>query len=197
MAVLKPDISLATPPHLLRLLLLILPALPFASRHGRDVDDEPDLRLYAEAYRVGDGVERLAEPVDVHRPGGRALEQGLLDGDVDLGVALERREHVLGYLVLVDGQDDGLVERGELLEEREVPRFAVRPKSEEGQVVQDVLQALQQQAPMFVPHTQFAIPKIILFLTEQEYESLGIEFDVNQTYDITLENQSIKFRKTV
>jgi len=33
-------------------------------------------------------------------------------------------------------------------------------------------------------------------LTEQEYESLGIEFDVNQVYDITLESQGIRFRKT-
>lgn len=85
--------------------------------------------------------------------------------------------------------------RIELLEEREIPRFAVRPQSEEGQVVQDVLQAMQQQMPMFAPRTQFAIPKIILFLTEQEYESLGIEFDVNQVYDITLENQSVRFKK--
>jgi len=92
--------------------------------------------------------------------------------------------------------DGNLGKRIELLEEREIPRFAVRPQTEEAQVVQDVLQALQQQMPMFQPRTQLAIPKIILFLTEQEYESMGIEFDVNQIYDITLENQSIKFMKT-
>jgi hypothetical protein len=92
--------------------------------------------------------------------------------------------------------DGNLGKRIELLEEREIPRFAVRPQSEEGQVVQDVLQALQQQMPMFQVKQQFAIPKIILFLTEQEYESLGIEFDVNLIYDITLENQSIRFRKS-
>jgi hypothetical protein len=91
--------------------------------------------------------------------------------------------------------DGNLGKRIELLEEREIPRFALRPQSEEGQVVQDVLQAMQQQMPMFAPRTQFAIPKIILFLTEQEYESLGIEFDVNQVYDITLENQSVRFKK--
>jgi hypothetical protein len=92
--------------------------------------------------------------------------------------------------------DGNLGKRIELLEDREIPRFAVRPQSEEAQVVQDVLQALQQQMPMFVPKAQLAIPKIILFLTEQEYESLGIEFDVNQVYDITLENKAIKFMKT-
>jgi len=55
---------------------------------------------------------------------------------------------------------------------------------------------LQQQMPMFSPRAQLAIPKIILFLTEAEYESLGIEFDVNQIYDITLESQAVRFRKT-
>jgi len=92
--------------------------------------------------------------------------------------------------------DGNLGKRIELLEEREVPRFAVRPQTEEAQVVQDVMQALQQQMPMFSPRAQLAIPKIILFLTEVEYESLGIEFDVNQIYDITLENQAVNFRKT-
>jgi hypothetical protein len=96
----------------------------------------------------------------------------------------------------IQDPDGNLGKRIELLEDREIPRFAMRPQSEEGQVVQDVLQALQQQMPMFSPRTQLAIPKIILFLTEQEYESLGIEFDVNQVYDIMLESQGIRFRKT-
>ncbi|HXX87768.1 MAG TPA: arcadin 1 [Candidatus Acidoferrum sp.] len=96
----------------------------------------------------------------------------------------------------IQDPDGNLGKRIELLEDRQIPRFAVRPSSEEGQVVQDVLQALQQQMPMFSPRAQLAIPKIILFLTEQEYESLGIEFDVNQIYDITLENQGIRFTKT-
>lgn len=91
--------------------------------------------------------------------------------------------------------DGNLGKRVELLEDRDIPRFAVRAQTEEAQVVQDVLQALQQQMPMFTPRAQLAIPKIILFLTEPEYESLAIEFDVNQVYEIALENQSIRFRK--
>lgn len=93
--------------------------------------------------------------------------------------------------------DGNLGKRIELVEERQIPRFVVKPQTEEAKVVQDVFQALQQQLPIFPARTEFSIPKIILFLTEQEYESLGIEFDVNQIYEITLENQSIKFRKTV
>jgi hypothetical protein len=50
---------------------------------------------------------------------------------------------------------------------------------------------------MFPARGQFTVPKIILFLTEQEYESLGIDFDVNQIYEVALENQTIKFKKSV
>lgn len=92
--------------------------------------------------------------------------------------------------------DGNLGKRIELIEDRQIPNFVVRPQTEEAKMVQDVMQALQQQMPMFPMRTEVAIPKIILFLTEQEYESLAIEFDVNQVYEITLENQTLKFMKT-
>jgi hypothetical protein len=91
--------------------------------------------------------------------------------------------------------DGNLGKRIELFEEREVSPFVVRPPTEEAKMAQDIMQALQQQMPFLPQRTQFAIPKILLFLTEQEYDSLGIEFDVNQVYEVTLENQSIKFKK--
>ena len=91
--------------------------------------------------------------------------------------------------------DGNLGKRIELIEDREIPKFVVRPQTEEAKMVQDVMQALQQQLPMFPMRTDVAIPKIILFLTEQEYESLAIEFDVNQVYEIMLENQTLKFMK--
>jgi hypothetical protein len=89
-------------------------------------------------------------------------------------------------------------ERGkriELVEERGASPFVVRPQTDEAKMAQEVLQALQQQMPIFPQRTQFALPKILLFLTEQEYDSLGIDFDVNQVYDVILEDQSIKFKK--
>jgi len=92
--------------------------------------------------------------------------------------------------------DGNLGKRIELMEDRQVPRFIVKPQTEEAKVVQDIMQALQQQLPMFPARAELAVPKIILFLTEQEYESLGIDFDVNQIYEIELENQTIRFRKT-
>ena len=91
--------------------------------------------------------------------------------------------------------DGNLGKRIELAEEREVSPFVVRPPTEEAKVAQDIMQALQQQMPFLPQRTQFTIPKLLLFLTEQEYDSLGIEFDVNQVYEVTLENQSIKFKK--
>jgi hypothetical protein len=92
--------------------------------------------------------------------------------------------------------DGNLGKRIELIEDRQVPRFVVRPQTEEAKVVQEMVQALQTQIPMFSGRAEFAVPKIILFLTEQEYESLGIGFDVNQIYEIALENEAIRFRKT-
>jgi hypothetical protein len=91
--------------------------------------------------------------------------------------------------------DGTLGKRIELVEEREVSPYVLRPQTDEAKVVQDVLQALQQQMPIFPQRAQLSIPKIVLFLTEQEYDDLGIDFDVNQIFEVLLENQSLKFRK--
>ena len=91
--------------------------------------------------------------------------------------------------------DGNLGKRIELIEERVIPKFAVRPSTEEARMAQDIVQALQSQLPMFPARTEFALPKVILFLTEQEYEEIGIDFDVNQVYDLELANHAIKFRK--
>ena len=91
--------------------------------------------------------------------------------------------------------DGNLGKRIELVEEREVSNFVMRPQTDEAKMAQDIMQAIQQQMPIFPQRQQFAQPKIFLFLTEHEYDSLGIEFDVNQVYEVTLENQSVKFTK--
>ena len=92
--------------------------------------------------------------------------------------------------------DGNLGKRIELVEERNVTSsFIVRPKSEEAKMAQDVMQALQQQMPFLPQRSQIVTPKIVLFLTEQEYDSLNIIFDVNQVFEVLLENQTIKFKK--
>lgn len=91
--------------------------------------------------------------------------------------------------------DGNLGKRIELIEEREVQNFVMRPQTDEAKMVQDLMQTLQQQIPILGQRQQLSFPKIILFLTEHEYDSLGINFDVNQIYQVTLENQGIKFTK--
>jgi len=86
-----------------------------------------------------------------------------------------------------------LGKRIELVEERKIPRFAIQPTTEEARMVQSVVQALQQQLPVQTMRPGLNLPKIILFLTEQEYDLLGIKFDVNQVYEIKLSNRSIEF----
>ena len=93
--------------------------------------------------------------------------------------------------------EGNLGKRIELIQDRVIPRFAVRPATEEARMVQEVMKSLQQQLPVLAPQrTQFAIPKMVLFLTEDEYEQLGIDFDVNQLYELDLSDQVIKFTKT-
>ena len=93
--------------------------------------------------------------------------------------------------------DGNLGKRIELVEEREVSPYVLRPQSDEAKVAQDIMQAIQQQMPFLPQRTQMSIPKILLFLTEQEYDSLGINFDVNQLYEVALENKNIKFKKVL
>ena len=91
--------------------------------------------------------------------------------------------------------DGNLGKRIELVEERGVSPYVVRPKSEEGKIAQDIMQALQQQMPFLPQRSQIMTPKLVLFLTEQQYDSLNIDFDVNQVFEVLLENQAIKFKK--
>jgi len=92
--------------------------------------------------------------------------------------------------------EGNLGKRIELIEDRMIPRFAVRPATEEARMIQEVMKNLQQQLPMLANQTtQFALPKMILFLTENEYEKLGISFDVNQIYALELSGQSISFKR--
>jgi len=91
--------------------------------------------------------------------------------------------------------EGSLGKRIELMEDRVIPRMVFRPQTEEARMAQDIMQALQQQLPMIPQQSQFSMPKIILFLTEQEYERLGIDFDVNQVYELELSGQTIRFRK--
>ncbi len=116
----------------------------------------------------------------------------LLNSEVDIVTRVRVQK-----IESVKDPEGNLGKRIELIEERIIPRFAVRPSTEEARMVQEVMKSLQQQLPVLSTQaTQFALPKIILFLTETEYEQLGINFDVNQIYDLELFAQSIHFKKS-
>jgi len=91
--------------------------------------------------------------------------------------------------------DGNLGKRIELVEEREINTYVMRPPSEEGKMAADIMAAIQTQMPFLPQRTQIANPKLLLFLTEQEYDSLAIDFDVNQVYEVVLENMNIRFKK--
>jgi len=93
--------------------------------------------------------------------------------------------------------EGNLGKRIELLEDRVIPRFIIKPQTEEARMAQDIMQAIQQQLPVVPQQAQFGFPKIVLFLTEQEYEKLGVVFDVNQVYELELSGQTIRFRKAL
>lgn len=42
---------------------------------------------------------------------------------------------------------------------------------------------------------EFTIPKLILFLSEDEYDMLGIRFEVNDVYELEFKNGRIELRK--
>jgi hypothetical protein len=116
----------------------------------------------------------------------------LLNSEVDIVTRVRVQK-----IESVKDPEGNLGKRIELIEERIIPRFAVRPSTEEARMVQEVMKSLQQQLPVLSTQTtQFALPKIILFLTETEFEQLGINFDVNQIYDLELFGQSIHFKKS-
>lgn len=91
--------------------------------------------------------------------------------------------------------EGNLGRRIELVEESLVPRFAIRPPTDEARMVQEVLKNLQQQMPLLGVQPQLNVPKIILFFTERECEELGIDFGVNQVYEISLGDKTLKFDK--
>ncbi len=112
-----------------------------------------------------------------------------VDGHIMIRVRVQRIDSI-------QDPQGNLGKRIELIEEHRIPRFAIKPSTEEARMAQSVVQALQQQLPTFPKRTQLTRPKMILFLTEREYEELGIDFDVNQVYELDLSNQTIKFRKS-
>jgi hypothetical protein len=67
---------------------------------------------------------------------------------------------------------------------------------DEAKMVKGILGQLQSMG-MFPHIPQVILPKMTLFLTEQEYERLNIRFEVNDTYDVHMKDGVIAIRKAV
>jgi len=87
----------------------------------------------------------------------------------------------------------------ELVEEKKILKEARTPDMMGDsfmihQVLQDLMFHLQELG--FMPFTrEITKPKITLYLTEEEYELLGVRLEVNEIYDVEFKNGSIIFKK--
>jgi len=82
----------------------------------------------------------------------------------------------------------------EIVEDPEEDHSSVFKASEEATMINEVLLTVQKAMPgLQMPRP--VSPKMILFLTEDEYEDLCVTLDVNQTYNVTFEGAAIKFNK--
>ncbi len=82
----------------------------------------------------------------------------------------------------------------ELVEVRDARRPEMFPANDEARVVQGMVSQLQSMGLMpQMRETGFS--KIIMTLTESEYDMLGMRLDVNEIYDLDIRNGSITLRK--
>ncbi len=82
----------------------------------------------------------------------------------------------------------------ELVEVRDSRRPDMFPASDEAKVVQGMVSQLQSMG--LVPQIrEFGYSKVIMTLTESEYDMLGIRLDVNETYDLDIRNGSLTLKK--
>ena len=68
------------------------------------------------------------------------------------------------------------------------------PASDEAKVVQGMVSQLQSMGLM-PQMREFGYSKVIMTLTESEYDMLGIRLDVNEVYELEIRDGSITLKK--
>ncbi len=63
-------------------------------------------------------------------------------------------------------------------------------------MIRDIMSQIQSMG-IFPGARDMGIPKINLFLSEGEYDLLGVRFEVNEIYDMILKDGSIRFQKSL
>ena len=82
----------------------------------------------------------------------------------------------------------------ELVEVRDARRPDMFPASDEAKVVQGMISQLQSMGLM-PQMRELGYSKIVMTLTESEYDMLGMRLDVNEVYDLEIRNGSITLKK--
>ncbi len=86
----------------------------------------------------------------------------------------------------------------ELVEVRSRGGVVVGGQSEESVMIQRMLQTalMQMQSLGLVPPMrEMSFPKLILYLTEEEYDLLNVKLEVNEVYELTFKDGSISFKR--
>ena len=82
----------------------------------------------------------------------------------------------------------------ELVEVKDARRPEVYAAGDEGRVLQGMLSQLQSMGLM--PNIrEMGMAKVVMTLTETEYDMFGIRLDVNEVYDLDIRNGSLSLRK--
>jgi hypothetical protein len=82
----------------------------------------------------------------------------------------------------------------ELVEIRESRRQDAFPQSDEGRMIQGMLSQLQSLG--LVPQLrELGFAKVTMVLTETEYDMLGVRLDVNEVYELDINNGSLSLKK--
>ena len=83
----------------------------------------------------------------------------------------------------------------ELIEVRDARRPDPFPPTDEGRVVQGMVSQLQAMGLM-PQMREFGFSKVIMTLTESEYDMFGLRLDVNEIYELDIRNGAISLKKS-
>ncbi len=82
----------------------------------------------------------------------------------------------------------------ELVEVRDARRPDMFPATDEARVVQGMVSQLQTMGLM-PQMRELGYSKVVMTLTESEYDMLGMRLDVNEVYELEIRNGSLTLRK--
>jgi hypothetical protein len=66
---------------------------------------------------------------------------------------------------------------------------------EDAQMIQGILSQMQSLGFALPQSRDIILPKITVILTEDEYDLLGVRFEVNDMYELAMKNGSLEFKK--